>query len=342
MGFQKFDPEIRIAGVILNNVSRPRHRARLVESIAKYCHIPVVGFLPRDGNLTIPGRHLGLMSAGESEELEDFFSRLSCLVEDNFDLDEILSIAGQAFPLELKDTGEPFPLVSQFPPSIGVIRDQAFNFYYPENLEALEKAGASLCYLNSMGDANLPELDGLLIGGGQPEVFAARLAENKVFREQLSREIEKGLPVYAEGGGLLYLSRGIDVDGNRYPMVGALPFEVSLDSKPRGHGYTVMETVLSNPYFSKGSLVKGHEFHRSRLRNLDHELVEFAFRVKRGHGFDKNADGLIYKNVFASFTHIHALSQPEWAVRLVAAARSYKQKKKEGFIYSTSNWRGVI
>jgi len=181
MGFQNFDPRVRIAGVILNNVSRPRHRARLAESIAKYCHIPVVGFLPRDGDLTIPGRHLGLMLAGESEELEDFFSRLTCLVEDNFDLSEILGIAGQAFPLEIKDTREPFSLVSQFPISIGVIRDQAFSFYYPENLEALERAGARICYLNSTKDTNLPELHGLLIGGGFPEVFASYSLKDMFF-----------------------------------------------------------------------------------------------------------------------------------------------------------------
>ncbi len=223
-----------------------------------------------------------------------------------------------------------------------MIRDRAFSFYYPENLEALERAGARLSYLNSLEDTSLPKLDGLLIGGGFPEVFAARLAANRAFREGLCQEIEKGLPVYAEGGGLYYLSKGIHVEEAWYPMLGVLPFDIGLEAKPRGHGYTVLETVLSNPYFAKGMVVKGHEFHHARLLNLDKNSVEFAFQVKRGHGIDKKADGLIHKNVLASFTHIHALGHPEWAVRLVATARSYRQTRKEGLIDSTSNWKGVI
>jgi cobyrinic acid a,c-diamide synthase len=209
-------------------------------------------------------------------------------------------------------------------PRIGVIRDTAFQFYYPENLEALEAAGAETVMVSALADQDLPQLDGLYIGGGFPETHAQALAENESLRRGVRRLAEKGLPVYAECGGLMYLGESLVLDGVTYPMAGVFPVVFGFSKRPRGHGYTIFEVEKPNPYFEGGIQVRGHEFHYSYVLSWRGKSADLAFRMVRGEGFDGKRDGLCYKNTLATYSHIHALGTPNWADAMVKAAALYQ------------------
>jgi cobyrinic acid a,c-diamide synthase len=324
-GYQHFEPDTRIAGVILNNIARARQQTLMTQAIEKYCGIPVVGVLPRDAALSIPDRHLGLIPRDENETCVSAITAARDAVLANFDLDAILRIAGRQGDSETRSPGES-ATIHHTPYAIrhtrmGVVRDRAFSFYYPENLEALQQAGAELVFVDSLRDAHLPALDALYIGGGFPEVFLRELQANVSLRADIHTVIEKGLPVYAECGGLMYLARSITWGDQRGEMVGALPCDVVMTSQPQGHGYVELEVVGANPLFARGTKLRGHEFHNSEidltgLKNLSG--LNIAYRVTRGRGLDSVRDGIVYKNVLASYTHLHALSTPEWATALVS------------------------
>ena len=173
--------------------------------------------------------------------------------------------------------------------------------------------------------AELPDVDGLYIGGGFPETLAPALADNREFLDSLRRLIEKGMPVYAECGGAVSLGEKLLVDQKQYAMAAVLPVVFALRSKPQGHGYTVLETVESNPFYSVGDTLRGHEFHYTYMQSSSAKDLTFAFRVRRGHGFDGQRDGLCCRNVLACYTHVHALGTEQWAPSVVAAAIRYNQ-----------------
>lgn len=340
-GYQRFEPNTHIAGVILNNVARARQQTLMTQAIEKYCGIPVVGVLPRDPSLTIPDRHLGLVPRSEDDALVPAIAAARDAVLANFDLDTILRIARRreseragereserARERNSEDTQYAIcdTLFTRPASRIGVLRDRAFSFYYPENLEALQDAGAELVFIDSLRDAHLPTVDALYIGGGFPEVFLRELEANASLRAEIRAAIEDGLPVYAECGGLMYLARSITWRDQHGEMVGALPFDVVMMDKPQGHGYVELEVIADNPFFARGARVRGHEFHNSRL-DLDPSLggLQYAYRVTRGYGLDGVRDGIVYKNVLASYTHLHALSTPEWARALVNKAKLNKK-----------------
>ena len=324
-GYQHFEPDTRIVGVILNNIARPRQQTLMTQAIEKYCGIPVVGVLPRDASLSIPDRHLGLIPHGENETRVPAIAAARDAVLANFDLDAILRIAGGQRDRETGRQGEGAKI--HHPPSairhtrIGVVHDRAFSFYYPENFEALQDAGAELIFIDSLHDAYLPTIGALYIGGGFPEVFLRELQANVSLRVEIRAAIENGLPAYAECGGLMYLARSITWGDQRGEMVGALPCDVVMTSQPQGHGYVELEVVGENPLFARGTKLRGHEFHNSEidLAGLQNRSgVNIAYRVTRGRGLDGQRDGIVYKNVLASYTHLHTLSTPEWASAFVA------------------------
>lgn len=314
-GYQHFQPDVNIAGVILNNISGNRHERKLKAAVERYCRVPVVGTVPRDPELTISQRHLGLIPFPEADEAESIVERICRKLDPHFDFDGILAIART---YEAKSS----PPLARFESDrglvkIGVMLDRVFNFYYPENLEALRRAGAELVFISSTRD-RLVEVDGLYIGGGFPEFFLQGLEMNSELRRDIAEAIENGLPVYAECAGLMYLCRGITWQGKRYEMVGAIPAEVQIFQRPQGHGYVVAEVAMENPLFPVGLTVRGHEFHHSSLSGLDGP--QLAYRIVRGRGVDGKGDGIVYKNTFASYTHIHALGTPEWAEAFVSLA----------------------
>lgn len=331
-GFMHFDREMHLAGVILNRVARPRHEHMLRAAVERYCGLPVLGAVPKGARLTIPDRHLGLIPAGERDELSRTLVEIGRVAAECLDLDGLLRVAENAPPLPdegeapVGGTGgdEADPPES---PVIGVFRDRAFSFYYPENLEALAAAGAELKYIDALTAPALPPVDALYLGGGFPEVFAGELEANRGLRESVRSAVEEGLPVYAECGGLMYLGRRVRWREHDYAMCGALPFDVLMDERPQGHGYEIVRVERDNAFFRAGEVIKGHEFHHSRLVDIDLEKLRFAFRVERGYGIDGKNDGLLYKNVLAAYNHIHALAVPRWAPRLVAAARAHRRRR---------------
>lgn len=327
-GFKDFDPEVNVAGVILNNVARPRHQDILMGAIEKYCDLPVLGVIPKNPAFSIPNRHLGLIPAEEDEKLQKAIDDIVKIAQDTMDLKKIIEIAKEVPLLTGGDESGTIGIgEDKKPVRIGIIKDRSFTFYYPENLQSLERAGAELVFVNALEDKSLPEIDGLFIGGGFPEIFPRDLEENNEFRISLAQRIEEGLPVYAECGGLMYLGRSIIQNEQHFSMVGVLPFDVLLKNKPQGHGYTIMEIEKNNPFFTLNSIVKGHEFHNSCLVNLETDAIDFAFKVKKGHGIDGKRDGIIYKNVLACYNHIHALGTKGWAENLISAADSFRKER---------------
>ncbi|HUW64478.1 MAG TPA: cobyrinate a,c-diamide synthase [Spirochaetia bacterium] len=326
-GFQGFDPAVQIGGVILNRVARCRHEDMLRRAVEEYCGLPVLGALPKGQGYDIPDRHLGLIPAGESGELTTRVAAALDAIGRFLDLDAILAVAGRALPLPPGDTSPQAVFVDgagvKRRPWIGVFRDRAFSFYYPENLAALTQAGADLVVIDATCDRELPDVDALYLGGGFPEVQGRDLETNGSLREAVRRAVEDGLPVYAECGGLMYLGRSITWRDQTFRMCGALPFEVEMVDGPQGHGYVAAQVVAANPFFPPGTELRGHEFHHSRVINLERDRVAVCLRLSRGTGIGEAGDGLVYRNVLASYTHIHALGVPGWAKSLVDAARWY-------------------
>lgn len=326
-GVVQFDERIRVGGIILNNVARPRHQNILTQSIERYCDVPVLGLLPKSKDVEIPDRHLGLIPAGERDMLHDRIALLGRMVQENVNLDQLLQVARSASTLPEAVPVQRSAVSIEQPVTIGVLRDKAFSFYYPENLEALEAAGAKLQTIDAIADAALPAVDGLYIGGGFPEVMAAEISANRQLLEQIKAAIEAGLPTYAECGGLMLLSKEILTDGHVYPMVGVFDCAVEMRAKPQGIGYTVQQATEANPFFPAGAQVLGHEFHNSAVVQLP-ENACFGFRTERGRGITAGWDGLVYKNTLAGYHHLHAAAAPQWAANLVKLARQYQMQKK--------------
>jgi cobyrinic acid a,c-diamide synthase len=316
-GYQHFDPETRVAGVILNRVSGPRHEQKLRAAVEGGCGLPVLGAIPKEDESFVSERHLGLIPARESESAETLVEAVYERARDHLDLEAILRVARSARASAhggLEKRTRPCPRRCR----IGVFYDRVFNFYYPENLEALREAGADLVFLDALGDRSLPPLDGLYLGGGFPELYCGELEANGDLRGEIAAAIEAGMAVYAECAGMMYLCRAITWKGRRCRMAGVIPAEVELSARPAGHGYVEAEVSADNPLFPRGLKVRGHEFHHSRL--VFSERPQLAYTVHRGHGLGHGSDGFFYKHLFASYTHLHALASPSWAERFAGLA----------------------
>jgi cobyrinic acid a,c-diamide synthase len=361
-GCRVLDPAVDLKGVILNRVGGARHEDVLRDSIEKATATPVIGSVRKLIAKRFPQRHLGLLPWREHPDALDFVREAAQVAEKYVDLDRLLQLAGSptspditlatlepAAPVEetlSNDSRAPLSIragsrLTALPEderasasseslpvrglTIGVLRDSAFHFYYPENIEALVKRGAAVVEISALDAGQFPPIDGLYIGGGFPETHAERLASNHGFKESLRRAIAVGLPVYAECGGLMYLSKSLVIDGTAYPMVGALPVETALETMPQGHGYMRVEVVAPNPFYPVGSILTGHEFHYSRVVELDQAEVSCVFRVTRGQGLDGVNDGLTLGNVLATYLHVHALGSPEWAEGILSRSAAFRR-----------------
>ncbi|NLI80538.1 MAG: cobyrinate a,c-diamide synthase [Deltaproteobacteria bacterium] len=330
LGCQKIDPEVRIAGIIFNHVAGKRHENVLRRSIEEHCEIPVLGILPKEAGDFFPERHLGLVPPQESRDCARAMDFAAKLAQACLDTDGLLEVAKSAAPL-----GMPLPTHASERasgayqrPVIGILRDAAFQFYYPENIEALRERGAEVVEISSFDLKPLPALDGLYIGGGFPETHLEVLARNKTFKQSLTSRIDGGLPVYAECGGLMFLCKAIHQQTDSFPMAGVFPYEVVMEKRPQGHGYVLMDCVGENPYFPVGTRLRGHEFHYSRIGGVD-VSTEFVFNLTKGHGMLAGKDGLCYKNVLAAYAHLHAVGNGDWADAMVGAALSYREQRSD-------------
>jgi cobyrinic acid a,c-diamide synthase len=326
LGYQAFDPRIRIAGVILNQLGGARHESKLRAVIEHYTDVPVLGAIGHDSRLALVERHLGLMPNHELDDAAQRVRAMGELITQQVDLLRVLEIAASATKL----TSPPAPIVvatdvAPAPLRIGVARDRAFGFYYPDDMLALKAAGAELVPFDTLQDASLPVVDGLFIGGGFPEMFMPQLQANATMRQSIRTAIENGLPVYAECGGLMYLTRSIRWKGEQYDMVGALPADVVMHERPVGRGYVELQATgdaLWSPAPSdESTTLRGHEFHYSSLENVAPNM-KFAYRVLRGYGVDGQRDGIIHGNVLASYAHFRSGAGANWANQFVSFIRT--------------------
>jgi cobyrinic acid a,c-diamide synthase len=328
LGYQAFDPNIRIAGVILNNMGGARHESKLRAVIEHYTDVPVIGAVHHDPRLEITERHLGLMPSNETAAAAARVREIGDLVGAQVDLDRLLALAATAPALPAAPEPVVVGAVSQPAVRIAWAKDQAFGFYYADDLAALRAAGAELVPLDTLRDPHLPEVDGLFIGGGFPELFMNELEANATLREEIRGAIENGMPTYAECGGLMYLARSLTWHGQTSRMAGVIPGDVLMHQKPVGRGYIRLQETGANPWPGQPAEneVRGHEFHYSSLENLDASGLKFAYEVKRGHGIDGHHDGIVYKNLLASYAHLRSLDAYNWAERFVAFVRAKAHK----------------
>ncbi len=335
LGCQRLDPAVPIAAVVLNRTAGSRHVGVLKDAIEGTCGLPVVGALPKLALDPFPERHLGLVPPEERGDTRAAIEAAARAVEEHLKLETLWRIANEAPPLgptpalpgRAANRGVPGESPGEGALRIAIFRDAAFQFYYPENLEALERAGARLVFVSPLVDAALPEVDALYIGGGFPETLADHLSANEAFRASVRRAVEAGLPVYAECGGAVYLGRELLMGERRYPMCGAMAAVYGFGKRPNGHGYSILRTERPNPFFPVGASLRGHEFHYTFLRSLEAPAATFAFSVRKGHGFDGQRDGLCHRNALASYTHVHALGTPSWAPALVRAAARWRARE---------------
>lgn len=331
LGYQAFDRDIRIGGVILNRLGGSRHEAKLRAVIEHYTDVPVLGAVQNDPRLELVERHLGLMPDREIDDAQARVRAMGDVIAAQVDLPRILALAATATTASPPVAAQPGPL-QRGGLRIGIARDKAFGFYYPDDLAALEAEGATLVPIDTLHDAQLPTLDGLLIGGGFPELFMAELEANVSLRTQLHRAIADGLPVYAECGGLMYLARTLNWNGRSAQMVGVIPGDAVMHERPVGRGYVRLQETADFPWprdapAADGAVRLGHEFHHSSLENLD-PSVRCAYRMQRGHGIGGGRDGVCVHNVLASYAHLRHTGGNDWPRRFMAFVRELQQRDR--------------
>ncbi len=329
-GYQVFDPDVSIAGVVLNKVGGPRHEGKLRSAVERYTDLPVLGAVGRDDALIINERHLGLTTPAEIDKLEMRLAHIYDTIEDSVDIDRLFEIASTA--QEFTATAKPVQSRSGAKTRIGIARDPAFSYYYPDDLEALENAGAELVGFDTLHDNQLPDVDGLFIGGGFPETHMEALAANHSMRADIKRKLQNGMPAYAECGGLMYLCRSLTWNGECREMVGIVDGDAVMCAKPQGRGYTKLDKTSHCPWTAvdvarndRPHKFPAHEFHFAKIENLPPE-TEFAFKVTRGHGINGKNDGIVISNLLAGFCHMrHTMSNP-WADYFVNHVRKCASK----------------
>lgn len=329
LGCQKLDERVDIRGVVLNQIGTERHRSIVTQAVEKYTGLPVLGAVPRMKRDIFPMRHLGVTPHQEYEGSGAAMDFLAATMTEHLDLARIEEVMA---PVDSSSWASwtPGPASSASDQSqqrlrIGILMDAAFQFYYSENLEALERLGAELILINALTASSLPPLDGLYIGGGFPETSAAELAANSEFRRSIKESACAGLPIYAECGGLIYLGESIVLAGKEYPLAGVFPIRFGMSHRPQAHGYSVFEVEGENPFYPAGTEIKGHEFRYSTILDWQGQPEQLALKMKRGQGFMAGRDGLTMNNVLALYTHIHADGTPQWAKGFMERCR--RQKK---------------
>jgi cobyrinic acid a,c-diamide synthase len=316
LGYQAFERSIDIAGVILSRVGGARHEAKLRAVIEHYTDVPVLGAVQEDPRLAIVERHIGLMPANEDGAAQTRIALLAAAVRKQVDLERLLALTTSRGALPPAPPPAPSFRTGA---RIGIARDRAFGFYYPDDLEALERAGAKLLFFDTLRDTRLPQMDGLIIGGGFPEMFMRELEANTALRGEILAAIQAGMPAYAECGGLMYLARSLSWRGDTHRMVGAIAGDVVVHERPVGRGYVRLAPTEAHPWGGHGedcAEMPAHEFHYSSIDGLAPD-TRFAYRVARGFGTDGKSDGIVVNNLLANYAHLRSAGSYDWAARFV-------------------------
>jgi cobyrinic acid a,c-diamide synthase len=324
LGYLAFDPALTIAGVIFNKVGGERHAANLRRVVEHYTDLPVLGSVPRLAELGIEERHLGLMPSNEAHGADLTVERITDLVAEHVDLGAMEQIAAAAptppaAPVAHAQTAGG-PSVR-----IGIARDDAFGFYYPDDLAALARGGAELVAFSPVDDADLPDVDALFIGGGFPEMRMQALEDNVIMRSAVADFIRSGRPAYAECGGLMYLAERLHWQGRVSRMCGVLRAEVAMHARPQGRGYVRLAETDAFPWPRQagghGQEIHAHEFHHSAVVDPDPDW-RYGYRVLRGQGVDGRHDGIVQDNLLASYAHLRAVGGVAWTDRFLARVRA--------------------
>ncbi len=327
LGVKMLDPDVQISGVILNRIGTNRQEKVIRRAVEDETGIPVLGAVYKSKADVLPGRHLGLVTPEEHQQAEQAIAIAGQMIRESVDWKRLAQVGQEAEspplipPCSAGGEIKGGLLPNGFGLRIGYFTGSAFTFYYPENLDALKAAGVNLIKVDPIRDSKLPQLDVLYIGGGFPETHAFDLAGNESFRQSLRDAAGRGLPIWAECGGLMFLSKQLLYQGKNYPMAGVLPISVMLHKRPQGHGYQQVVVDRENPFLPVGTAIKGHEFHYSQLNNPVEQTI---FTVHRGTGVGSSRDGVLYKNVLASYLHVHATATPEWCEGVISAGHRYK------------------
>ncbi|MBQ3620293.1 MAG: cobyrinate a,c-diamide synthase [Methanosarcinaceae archaeon] len=329
LGFKNYDPEVRLAGVILNRLGSDSHEMMIREAMEK-AGIPVFGCMHRDDALSISERHLGLLPVEENDDDIRQIGLIREAVEKSLFIDRIIELAENA---EMIDLPEKEMSQTEKKVRIGVADDEAFTFYYPESLQVLESMGAELVRFSPMNDATLPDVDGLMIGGGFPELFVDRLSENDSMKRDIREKAAAGLPVFAECGGLMYLTEKItDFDGKTFDMVGLIPAVCSMTKKLQTVGYVEAEALSENVLSEPGHVIRGHEFHFSTMdlaAGTDEDAFPWAFEFRKMRTGACYRSGFSQGNVLASYLHLHFAGDPSLAEHFIGKCEKYKENKSK-------------
>lgn len=313
-GFLAFDPRVPIIGIVFNRAGSQRHYEMVLDSLAPRLRRLSLGYVLHTEQLAIPERHLGLLTIEENERPVSEWRQALHEAGRSLDVERLIA----AIHVRKREAAPAAASAIQRPPPkvrLGIARDRAFCFYYGENLRMLEEAGAELCYFSPIKDRHLPEVDGLYLGGGYPESFAADLAANETMRHEIGKAAAAGLPMYAECGGMMYLGRSlINFDGSRHPMASVLPLEVEMDRRHLAIRYVELRTLVATPLGPAGTVARGQEFHQSKI----------VWRGGPPSGFDvitsagmKYREGFVRRNVLGTYVHIHFRSNPAIPAALV-------------------------
>ena len=320
LGFKALDSRIDIEGVILNNVKSQKHYLKTKEAVEKLANTRVLGGIERDNSISMEQRHLGLIPAVEQERISGLVEKWGELIRENIDLDALMEIMDNSNPII--NEYEPIwsPNKTKHKTRIAVPFDEAFNFYYKENLEALEYNNAKIEYFSPIHDEQLPSVDALYIGGGYPEIFKKELSKNTTMLESIKEFSQDNHPIYAECGGLMYLCKTID----SLPMVDVFPYHSMLTKKVQGLSYTIAHVQRDNPILKKNTTYHGHEFHYSKVEYTGSNSNDFAFSMRRGVGITGKYDGLLKNNTLASYIHTHTACLPDFGYNFTQSAYENK------------------
>ncbi|WP_337861058.1 cobyrinate a,c-diamide synthase [Ferroplasma sp.] len=315
-GFKSFDRRLKLKGIILNRGGSDFHCNMVENAIEKITGIKVVGCIKKDKTLKIDSRYLGLVTTAENKMDKNYLNNISSIIKNNIDINEIIKIGSSNVPdKKYKPVIYNYKIKEKC--KIGIAYNKAFTFYYNENLELLEKYGAKIVYFDPFKDA-FPDVDGIYIGGGYPELYAKELSSNKQLLLQIKGKIEDGMPVFAECGGYMYLSRSINIDGKEYSMVGSIPAKTNMETLSLG--YREIRPASEIPFLKNNERIIGHEFHYSRI--VFDEGHDEAYKFQNG-----NSDGYAYKELVAGYAHLYFPSNQNFAKRFVKSSTDYRKSR---------------
>ena len=322
-GYKSFDNKIKYKGVILNNIAGDRHEGKIINAIREYTNLDVVGSVHKNAKLDIMEQHLGLEPIFLKTNANKIIKSISSVIKSSINVECLLNPrvkkrqTFKSVKMQIKN--------NSYNLKIGIAKDSAFGFYYADDIDKFKSYGVTIKYFNTLKDKSLPDVDGIFIGGGFPEIVADILSKNISMKKSIKLFVESGKPLYAECGGLMYLSKAIKYKSKTYSMVGLINGEVNMLKKPVGRGYVDIMITKKHPWMKTDQLVKAHEFHYSKIKI--NEKYNYAYKVKRGYGINNKSDGIMYKNLLASYTHIRDTQNSRWIKNFLSFVEDSKIKE---------------